>query len=220
MGDHYFSSSPSVVSRPSVVRLELADLHLDLVSDRGVFSANRVDPGTLALLKEAGAPPTAGDVLDLGCGYGPITCTLAMRSPGARIWAVDINERARRLARDNAAATGAGNVHVVAPEDVPSGVTFAAIYSNPPVRIGKGAMHEMLIRWLARLEEDGEAWLVVNRHLGADSLVPWLAAQGFPAVRAASKSGYRVLQVRRGPAGAGTPEPATDFGRIKGRPEE
>ena len=194
---HYFSPSPDVPSRPSTIRLDLPDLSLALRTDRGVFSGTRIDPGTKYLLMQAPAPPTAGHVADIGCGYGPIALTLATRSPGATVWAVDVNERARELTRTNAAAAGLANVRVASPEDVPPDVRFAALWSNPPVRVGKAALHDLLDRWLGRLDVDGTALLVVQKNLGADSLHRWLEGRGWSVTRLGSRVGYRLLQVRR-----------------------
>jgi 16S rRNA G1207 methylase RsmC len=161
-----------------------------------VFGARRVDLGTLTLLKEAPPPPGEGDVLDLGAGYGPIAIALARAAPHARIWAVDVNQRALELARANVEAAGvAANVTVAAPDEVPGGVRFAAIYSNPPVRVGKAALHAILDRWLDRLAPGGVAYLVVQRNLGSDSLATWLAASGRAVERLKSKKGYRILKV-------------------------
>jgi 16S rRNA (guanine1207-N2)-methyltransferase len=194
--EHYFSPAPSVTSEPRLVRLQLAGLDLSLVSDRGVFSGGRVDPGTLVLLRVTPEPPVTGHLLDLGCGYGPIACALAKWSPDATVWAVDINSRALELVAINAERLGLQNVLPARPEDVPPGLTFAGIWSNPPVRVGKPALHSLLLSWLPRLAEGAGAWVVVNRHLGADSLASWLANEGWPVRRAASKSGYRVLELR------------------------
>jgi 16S rRNA (guanine1207-N2)-methyltransferase len=194
---HYFSTSPGARSRPTTVRLDLPDVSFTLQADRGVFSSGHVDPGTKVLLLEAPPPPPAGDLLDLGCGYGPIALTLAARSPGATVWAVDVNERALELTRANAEAAGLANVRVAAPDDVPADLRFAAIWSNPPVRIGKAALHELLVRWLARLDEDGRALLVVQKHLGSDSLHRWLEGEGWQVERRTSRMAYRVLEVQR-----------------------
>ena len=183
-----------MASDPSTVRLTLPDLTVDLQTDRGVFARDAIDPGTKLLLLEAPPPPPEGDLLDLGCGYGPIAVTLAHRSPGATIWAVDVNERARELATRNVA--GLANVRVVVPNEVPDATRFAAIWSNPPIRIGKVALHELLTRWLVRLTPEGRAVLVVQKHLGADSLARWLDAQGFPTTRLVSRVGYRLLEVQ------------------------
>lgn len=171
-----------------------------LASAGGVFSAGRLDPGTAVLLRKAPlpAPDLTGELLDLGCGYGPIACVLATAAPRAVVWAVDVNPRARELAVANAAAVGAAQrVRVAAPDRVPAAVRFAQIWSNPPVRVGKPELHAMLGGWLPRLRPDGVAWLVVARHLGGDSLQRWLIGQGWAVTRHASQQGYRVLRVTR-----------------------
>jgi 16S rRNA (guanine1207-N2)-methyltransferase len=192
---HYFDERPAVGSAETVVSVELPDTSFTLRTDRGVFSHGRLDPGTELLLRKAPAPPRRGELLDLGCGAGPIALTLARRAPDATVWAVDVNERARALCAANAAANGIRNVVVVPPEAVPADVRFEAIWSNPPIRIGKQALHELLTAWLGRLTAAGRALLVVQRHLGADSLQRWLTDQGWPATRLASARGYRVLDV-------------------------
>lgn len=194
---HYFTPVPATPSAPRSISLALPDLTLSLSTDRGVFAHGGIDAGTKLLLLEGPAVAPIGDVLDLGCGYGPIACALARRAPAATIWAVDVNERARALCAANASANGMSNVRVVAPEDVPSHVAFAAIWSNPPIRIGKGALHALLETWLARLTDDGAAHLVVQRHLGADSLAAWLVAGGWDVHRRAARQGYRLLDVAR-----------------------
>lgn len=178
--------------------MTLPDLTLDLVSDRGVFAADRVDTGTRVLLQETPPPPTDGrPLLDLGCGIGVIAVTLALRAPTSTVWAVDVNQRALGLTRENAERAGvAGRVRAVLPDDVPDDVRFAAVYSNPPIRIGKEALHVLLVRWLARLDSDGAAYLVVQKHLGADSLAAWLNGEGYAAARLVSRAGFRVLEVR------------------------
>ena len=195
---HYFSSDPSVTSAPAQVELVLPEGRLiRLATDRGVFSGDRVDPGTRVLLAEG--PPVRGPVLaDVGCGYGPIAVTLALRAgPDATVWAVDVNERARALCRSNAEANGvADQVRVVAPEEVPAALTVDQVWSNPPIRIGKTALHDLLTGWLERLDPaHGTAELVVQKHLGSDSLARWLEANGWPTTRRASRAGYRLLSV-------------------------
>lgn len=193
---HYFDPRPAVESRPRAVRLRLGELDLELQADRGVFGSRGVDLGTMVLLREAPAPPPSGEILDLGCGYGPIALVLALRSPDARVWAVDVNERAVELARENAVAAKAPNVTACGPDEVADDVRFDAIYSNPPVRVGKAPLHELLLRWLPRLKPGGAAYLVVQRNLGSDSLASWLSTQGFGVVRLKAKKGFRVIEVR------------------------
>ena len=195
-GDHYFSARPRAPHRPGLVRVVLPDVYLELATDAGVFSPGRLDPGTRLLLDEAPPPPPAGDLLDLGCGYGPIACVLAKRSPGATVWAVDVNERALELCARNAAAAGLANVRCVLAGDPSVPSRLAGIWSNPPVRIGKPALHDLLSSWLGRLSAGSScAYLVAGRNLGADSLHRWLAEQGWQVTRRAARSGYRLLQV-------------------------
>lgn len=194
-GEHYFSEAPSARRRPGEVVVDAAGDRFVLRTDAGTFSPRRLDPGTAFLLDQAPAPPAEGTFLDLGCGYGPIALALARRSPGARVVAVDVNERSRALCEENAAALGATNVEVAAPDDVDAGTAFDLIWSNPPIRIGKAALHEVLDRWLGRLAPGGEAALVVGRNLGADSLQRWLDDRGHATERLASKRGYRLLRV-------------------------
>ena len=192
---HYFDPKPAVESHPRKVHLHVGELALELQADRGVFGSRGVDLGTLVLLKEAPPPPVRGDVLDLGSGYGPIAIALARQAPGVRVWAVDVNERALELTKANAASAAVPNVTASLPGEVPADLQFEAIYSNPPVRIGKAALHDLLLTWLLRLRQGGRAYLVVQRNLGADSLAAWLATQGYEVQRLKSKKGYRILEV-------------------------
>ena len=199
---HYFDDDPDAPSAPTSVDVSLPDMHLTLTGDRGVFSADKLDAGTKLLLLEAPALDGAQSVLDIGCGWGPITCVAAMRAPAAEVWAIDVNARARALTEANAASVGAvDRVTVVEPEDVPAGTSFDRILSNPPIRVGKAALHELLLRWLPRRTPEGVAHLVVQKHLGSDSLARWLTDQGWPTERLASRAGYRILEVRRGTEG-------------------
>lgn len=194
---HYFDERPDLPSERGTVTVRVAGRVLELATDRGVFSRGQVDPGTAVLLRKAPAPAATGRLLDLGCGYGPIALALATQSPGAEVWAVDVNERALALVAENAVANLLPNVTAAKPDEVPASFTFDAIYSNPPVRIGKDALHELLSTWLVRLTTSGHAYLVVQRHLGADSLQTWLDHAGFTTSRLGSSKGYRVLQVAR-----------------------
>ena len=196
-GSHYFDEEPTTESAPRDVSLLLPDMNLTLRTDRGVFGYNRVDAGTKLLLLKAPAPSATGDLLDLGCGTGSIALTMARRAPGATVWAIDVNERARELCRANAGLNGVANVRVCGPDEVPVDLRLATIWSNPAIRIGKAALHEMLAGWFNRLTSDGEAVTVVHQHLGSDSLQAWLTAQGYPTMRLASSSGYRILRSTR-----------------------
>jgi 16S rRNA (guanine1207-N2)-methyltransferase len=192
--EHYFSAEPVGDERPRSIDFDLYGRHYSLSASSGVFSAGRLDPGTSVLLRKADlpGPQTEGTLLDLGCGYGPIATVLATLAPRAHVWAVDVNSRALAYARKNTARLP---VTVAEADEVPPDVRFQQIWSNPPIRVGKAGLHELLLRWLPRLAEDGVAWLVVGKHKGSDSLQEWLNEQGFPTARHASGSGFRVLKV-------------------------
>ncbi len=212
----YFAEQPGATHRPGTVQVVLPDMHLTLATDSGVFSPGRLDPGTRLLLEAAPPPPADGDLLDLGCGYGPLALVLARRSPLAHVWAVDVNQRALDLCAGNAAANGLANVRCVSAATAgtaPAGTAAAGpeavrrkdgglpasyqlIWSNPPIRIGKQALHSMLTGWLRHLAPGGAAYLVVQRNLGSDSLQRWLGENGWDTSRFAARAGYRVLEVR------------------------
>jgi len=198
--EHYFTPEPGAPGRNRTVEFRAGGRDFALVTSSGVFSGQRLDPGTAVLLRKAPLPgPRGGVYLDLGCGYGPISMVLAGTSEQARVYAVDVNTRALELVRANAdALVYADRVAAATPDQVPGDVVFDEIWSNPPIRVGKADLHELLARWLPRLAPGGSAWLVVARHLGADSLQAWLAERGWHAERHASQKGYRVLQVTAG----------------------
>ncbi len=194
---HYFDADPSITSDPATIELVLPDVYLTLGTDSGVFSGGKVDSGTRYLLREH--PPilsTTRAILDLGCGYGPIALTCAKRAPAAVVWGVDVNNRALSLATMNAEQNDITNASFGQLEDIPADVRFDLIISNPPIRIGKAALHDLLDTWLSRLNDNGRAWLVVQKHLGSDSLSTWLNEQGWPTERLGSRKGYRILETR------------------------
>jgi 16S rRNA (guanine1207-N2)-methyltransferase len=198
---HYFSSSPAGPLRTRTITVELGGRTVDVETAGGVFSPEHVDQGTLVLLRNVPEPPREGHLLDVGCGWGPVALDLAMRSPSATVWAVDVNERALELTRANARSLGLENLNAVLPEDVPADIAFSTVWSNPPIRVGKEVLHAILLEWMPRLAPDADAWLVVQRNLGSDSLQRWLVdalPAGLETSRAASDKGFRVLRVHRG----------------------
>ena len=176
MSEHYFTASPAGPAEEREHSFVIRGTRHTVTTASGVFSADRLDKGTQVLLDRVPDPPESGLLLDLGCGWGPIALALADAAPGATVLAADVNERAVDLAARNAAAAGHANIHAaeataLAAELKGSGAYVDLIWSNPPVRIGKAALHDMLLTWLGLLSDDGEAWLVVSRNLGADSLM-------------------------------------------------
>ena len=202
VSEHYFTASPVVEPEERTHRFSIRGVEHTVVTASGVFSADRLDKGTQVLLDHVPDPAQTGTFLDLGCGWGPITLALADAAPGATVLAVDVNERSLALPTRNAETAGLDNVRTSPAEALltelrESSRTVDLIWSNPPVRIGKEALHALLLDWLALLSDDGEAWLVVLKNLGADSLATWLRDQGWDVSRMASSKGFRVLRVRR-----------------------
>lgn len=198
--EHYFASSPESELKLRTIHARIAGRVYELQTANGIFSPEHIDTGTQVLLANVPAPPPGGNVLDLGCGWGPIALTLAVESPRSTVWAVDVNERALDLVRRNAEIVGATNIRAVTPDQVPDDVTFTTIWSNPPIRVGKNELHGLLEKWLPRLDDASDGWLVVQRNLGSDSLHRWLQStfpEDFTFVRTATNKGYRVLRARK-----------------------
>lgn len=205
MPDHYFSAVPASPSERRTIRVRLAGRDLDVTTANGIFSPGHVDLGTEVLLRTVPPLPATGTFLDLGAGWGPVALSMALAAPEADVWAVDVNERALDLVQRNAAAHGCDRLRASLPDGVPDDVRPDVLWSNPPIRIGKDALHALLEHWLPRLADGGSAWLVVQRNLGADSLHRWLAEDLAPRAglgeveRVASAKGFRVLRVAAGP---------------------
>src|SRR4051812_21377223 len=198
--EHYFSATPSGPVKYRTITAQLAGRSVTVTTANGIFSPERVDVGTSVLLAHTPAPPPGGNLLDLGCGWGPVALTLALESPRATVWAVDVNERALDLVRRNAAALGLTNVNAATPDNVPDDVTFMTIWSNPPIRVGKNELHGLLERWVPRLDDGCDGWFVVQRNLGSDSLHRWMQStfvDDVTTTRAATSKGYRVLRARK-----------------------
>ncbi len=198
MTEHYFSDAPTGPERRREVTVDLFGRTVTVETANGVFAGDGLDRGTAVLLREVPPPTGSPRILDLGCGWGPIALGLALACPGATIDAVDVNDRALALCRDNADRLRVGGrVRTHRPDQVPAETRYDQLWSNPPIRIGKAALHEVLLRWLPRLVPGGRAVMVVGKNLGADSLQRWLVGQGYPTTRLASAKGFRVLEVRK-----------------------
>ncbi|MBS5944366.1 MAG: methyltransferase [Varibaculum cambriense] len=199
MMEQYFTDQPAAsAGERTQIEVTLGGKKLRLEGAEGVFSARHLDKATAVLLAEAPTPPGTGTFLDLGCGWGPLAISLGLLSPDSQVLAVDVSERARDLSRTNAQRAGVC-LQVGSPEEIFAAAKAAGgldlIWSNPPVRIGKKPLQDLLLTWLPLLKSDGEAILVMGKNLGADSMQKWLCAQGFPTRRLASKKGFRLLAV-------------------------
>jgi 16S rRNA (guanine1207-N2)-methyltransferase len=197
--EHYFSETPGSDYKLKEIQVVIDGASVTVQTAGGIFSPDHIDQGTAVLLNHLDEAPPGGNVLDIGCGWGPIALSLAKRSPKALIWAVDVNERSLALTRANAQRLGIENIRVCKPEEVPTDLTFDGIWSNPPIRVGKDVLHGLMLHWLPRLNIDADAYLVVQKNLGADSLHRWLEAElpsNFSTIRVDSAKSFRVLRVR------------------------
>lgn len=196
--DHYFSQEPKSDYQPKQIELNVAGEVFQVTTASGTFSPLRLDVGTSVLLDHLELAPQDGNILDLGCGWGPISLNLAKNSPKAKIWAVDVNSRSLELTDLNAKTLGITNIQTETPDDVPADVRFSGIWSNPPIRVGKKELHALLLNWLPRLEKNGSAYLVVQKNLGSDSLQKWLTEAltgGYEVSRLTSVKTYRIIRV-------------------------
>ncbi len=206
--EHYFTAAPASADQRRHLRVRLAGRDLDVEVAPGIFSPGGLDKGTAVLLEEAPAPPAAGTFLDLGCGWGPVALDLALRSPDATVWALDVNERSLDLTRRNATALGLDGVHATTADGIPTDLRFDLIRSNPPIRVGKAVLHDLLRTWLPRLTPGGVAHLVVQRNLGSDSLQQWISTElAMPCTRLTSSKGFRLLEVRHSSGSTTIAEP-------------
>ncbi|TAP44225.1 methyltransferase [Arthrobacter sp. S39] len=197
---HYFSASPAGPFTRKPLTVDLAGETRKLQTSGGIFSPDGIDKGTAVLLAEVPAPAQSGNLLDIGCGWGPIAITMALHSPDAKVYAVDVNERCITLTNENAASLGLGNVTASTPDEVDPELRFDTIWSNPPIRIGKDELHSLLKLWIPRLAPGGSAWLVVQKNLGSDSLQRWLSQEldgSFTVTREATAKAFRILRVRK-----------------------
>ena len=198
--DHYFSQEPSSPLKPKTIQIPVAGELVDVTTASGTFSPTQLDFGTEVLIEQMDLAPVSGNLLDLGCGWGPIALNLGKLRPNTKVWAVDVNTRSVELTKANAKNLGISNINAVLPDQVPADLRFSGIWSNPPIRIGKKELHELLLMWLPRLETRGEAYLVVQKNLGSDSLQKWLTeelASDFEVSRYTSIKTYRVLKIKK-----------------------
>lgn len=197
--EHYFSETPGSEYKPKEIKVTIHGHEVLLTTAGGVFSPDHIDQGTAVLLAHLDQAPAGGNILDIGCGWGPIALSLASQSPKATIWAIDVNQRSLDLTAANAKRLGLKNIKCVKPEDVPEDMKFSGIWSNPPIRVGKDVLHEILQTWLPRLEKEAESYLVVQKNLGADSLHRWLESTlpaNFSTIRVDTAKSFRVLRVK------------------------
>ena len=197
--EHYFTNDPNAEFKPKSISVTLAGREVSVLTAGSMFSPDHVDTGTKVLLENLELAPDDGNILDIGCGWGPIALALAIARPEATVWAIDVNERALELTRQNAERLGLTNIKTALPDAVPADISFNGIWSNPPIRVGKEVLHEIMQTWLPRMVIGGDAYLVVQKNLGSDSLLKWLqdTMTSFESSRLETAKSFRVLQVTR-----------------------
>lgn len=199
MTEHYYSKNPHVKSEPKQWRTTLRGKNFNFMTDAGVFSKGEVDFGSRLLIDAFKVPSIEGDILDVGCGYGPVGLTLASLCMDRTIQMVDINERAISLSRKNAERNGISNV-IVYSSDALSDVKasdFAAILTNPPIRAGKETVFKIYDHSYEKLAAEGELWVVIQKKQGAPSTIAKLEELFGNAEIVEKSKGYYIIKSKK-----------------------
>ncbi len=199
MAEHYYSEKQNVASEERDWIYTLRNQTFRFYSDRGVFSKSEVDFGSRLLIETFVFPKQAGDILDVGCGYGPIGLSLAKEDGDRTVHMVDVNERALALSKKNAERNQIDNVVVYQSDclDRVSKRDFVAILTNPPIRAGKQVVHTIFEQAEQHLSNGGELWVVIQKKQGAPSAIEKLKTL-FPEVEIVDKEkGYFILKAKK-----------------------
>ncbi|WP_216831092.1 class I SAM-dependent methyltransferase [Alkalihalobacterium elongatum] len=199
MTNHYYSETPSVESNRNRFTFELRGNALRFISDAGVFSKKEIDFGSRLLIDVFQFPNVEGDILDMGCGYGPIGLALAKENKDLTVYMADINERAVQLSKENAAENKISNVEIFQSDlfDAFEKNDFAAILTNPPIRAGKDTVHQIYEQAYAKLISGGQLWIVIQKKQGAPSTIEKLKTL-FDAVEVVEKKkGYFIIRAEK-----------------------
>lgn len=174
-------------------------MKLHFKTDNGVFSKREVDFGSKVLIEAFQMPELNGNILDVGCGYGPIGLTLAKEFAERTVHMVDVNERALTLASENARINKIPNIQIYESDRLLNveAKDFAAILTNPPIRAGKQVVHDILEQSYERLLEGGELWVVIQKKQGAPSAIKKLEEM-FDEVEIVEKNkGYFIIKAKK-----------------------
>jgi 16S rRNA (guanine1207-N2)-methyltransferase len=199
MSEHYYTNKPSVKSTPVEWSYDLRGKTFKFTSDSGVFSKKEVDFGSRLLIEAFIFPDTEGDILDVGCGYGPIGISLANACPERQVVMVDVNERALELSEKNARNNGVTNVTIQKSdlfEDIKN-KQFASILSNPPIRAGKKVVHQLLEETYNHLYEGGDLWIVIQKKQGAPSAMEKMKSVFGNVEVVLKKKGYYIIRSKK-----------------------
>lgn len=200
MSDHYYSNKPQSEVVTETNEYTLKGNSLTITSGTGVFSKKNINFGSQVLIDSFIVPEVSGDILDLGCGYGPIGLALATHYKDRSVVMVDVNERAISLAEKNAHQNQVTNVHIMQSDGF-SGVadqSFAAVVTNPPIRAGKKVIYAFFQESVNQLVNGGELWIVIQKKQGAPSAINYLHSLFNRVEVVTRKKGYFVIRAIKG----------------------
>ncbi|MEW9672307.1 class I SAM-dependent methyltransferase [Ammoniphilus sp. 3BR4] len=195
MSEHYYSSRPSVEHDEKDFSFDLRGFSLKFRTDAGVFSRERIDYGSVLLIEEMEIG-MKDDVLDMGCGYGPIGLAAAKLASEGKVWMADVNERAVALAKENALRNNIHNVEIIQSflfENLPD-QKFDVILTNPPIRAGKQTVHQIFEDAYAHLKENGALWIVIQKKQGAPSAMNKLNKMYQQVQKVTQDKGYWIIK--------------------------
>ncbi|WP_071396725.1 class I SAM-dependent methyltransferase [Bacillus tuaregi] len=199
MSEHYYSRTQKVESEPKLWNYTLREMSLRFKTDNGVFSKSEVDFGSRLLIETFQMPEIPGDVLDVGCGYGPIGLAIAKQWSDRKVHMVDVNLRALSLAKENSELNGIHNVDVYESDRLAAvmGRKFAVVLTNPPIRAGKDVVHDIYEQSSQVLLPDGELWVVIQKKQGAPSTIAKLSELFDVVETVEKKKGYFIIKAKK-----------------------
>ena len=199
MTEHYYSNKPQTESKPRHFKFTLLGFEFKFETDAGVFSKSEVDFGSRVLIDAFEMPEVEGDVLDVGCGYGPIGLSIAKANPERFVHMMDINSRAVQLAEKNAAVNGVQNVRIFESDGLENvgNINVAAILTNPPIRAGKEIIFRFYDDSYKKLVKDGELWVVIQKKQGAPSTMSHLEEMFEEVDVVEKKKGYWIIRAKK-----------------------
>lgn len=195
MADHYYASQPTAAHDRKTWDTVLRGQSYRFVSDAGVFAKGGVDFGSRTLIEAMDIPHDA-EVLDVGCGYGPIGLAAARLAAKGHVTMIDVNSRAVELAKENAAVNGVNNITVLE-SDLFSALEdrkFDVVLTNPPIRAGKATVHAIFEGAYERLRSGGSLWVVIQKKQGAPSAKEKLESLFSRVEEVTKDKGYRIYR--------------------------
>ena len=196
---HYFQNDETLGSKPRTVNYSFKGVDFSLTSDLGVFSKNELDRGSKILIKTLLPLSLGSNLLDLGCGIGPIGLTLAYFTPGLNVTLSDVNTRALSLCNNNARTLKLSQRVTILQSDIYEKIEgkFDSIVSNPPIRAGKKVTYEIYRGALSHLIDGGSLYIVIRKEQGAKSVKDYLEELFGNVAVLAREKGYFVLKASK-----------------------